>query len=139
MHEEQQTPRQPSQGELNGAPACVYRLLPRADWQAAVTAGEFTGSEHDRRDGFIHLSTAEQVDVTADLYYRKVPDLMLLCLQTSRLGDLRMEPSTSGALYPHLYGGGIPLAAVLEAMPLSMDAQGRQNIPLLSPLTSYFF
>ena len=78
-------------------------------------AGVFRGSEIDRRDGFIHFSTAAQAVETAAKHFAGQRDLLLLYVDTATLGDkLKWEPSRGGALFPHLYGD-LPLAAVTRS------------------------
>ena len=45
--------------------ALVPSLRQRDDWRAAQAAGEYRGSADDRRDGFLHFSTAAQVRASA--------------------------------------------------------------------------
>ncbi len=112
-------------------PRLVYRLCHPDDWRAAVAAGVFAGSEVDRRDGFIHLSGADQVPDTAARHYAAVRPLMLLTVDTHRVdGELRWEASQGGALFPHLYGT-IPVEAVLAAQCLAVDREGHLMIPPL--------
>ena len=42
----------------------IYKLLRAAEWAAFAAEGSFAGSPDDRRDGYIHLSTAAQVEAT---------------------------------------------------------------------------
>ncbi|MBB4286933.1 DUF952 domain-containing protein [Roseospira goensis] len=113
-------------------PRLVYRLCHADDWRAAVRDGVFRGTADDTRDGFIHLSSADQVIETADRHYARVRPLMLLAVDSHRLdGELRWEPSRGGALFPHLYGT-IPLEAVLSALPLAEDREGLLMFPTLS-------
>ncbi len=101
----------------------VYKILGAAEWQAALARGAYAGSPDDARDGFIHLSTAEQLAGTAAKYFRDKPDLVLVALDTARFGPtLKWEPSRGGALFPHLYGALDPgLAASVVPLPLSPD------------------
>jgi uncharacterized protein (DUF952 family) len=93
----------------------VYKICARAEWDAAVAAGEYVGSADDARDGFIHFSTAEQVEATAAKYFAGRSDLVLIEVDAAQLGpELRFEPSRGGALFPHLYGA-LPLTAVVSA------------------------
>ena len=48
---------------------------PATEWADAERAGAFAGSEVDRRDGYIHFSTAGQVAETAAKYFAGLPDL----------------------------------------------------------------
>jgi uncharacterized protein (DUF952 family) len=83
-------------------PRYVYKLCTEAEWKS----GEILrGSAHDRRDGYIHFSTAEQVPGTFAKYFASQRDLVLLRAVTHHVSDrLRWEPSRDGALFPHLYG-----------------------------------
>jgi uncharacterized protein (DUF952 family) len=114
---------------LPPTPKTIYRLLSQSAWQQAQVAGSFRGSEHDRRDGFIHFSTAQQVAETAARHYAGLADLLLLGVSVDALGrDLRWEPSRGGALFPHLYGA-LPLSAVTRIEPLELDAHGVHLLP----------
>jgi uncharacterized protein (DUF952 family) len=101
----------------------IYKILPRAEWTAAKTAGRFEGSAVDHADGFVHFSTAAQAGETARRYFANLADLVVLEVEADDLGAaLRWEPSRGGDLFPHLYA---PLAcgqvrAVHEA-PLGAD------------------
>jgi len=113
--------------------ATIYKICPAALWHAAERAGAFHGSPVDRRDGFIHFSTAVQVVETAAKHFAGEGDLVLVAVDAGRLGDrLRWEPSRGGALFPHLYGA-LPIGAVnrVEALPLGPD--GRHVFPELDP------
>jgi uncharacterized protein (DUF952 family) len=110
-------------------PRTIYRLLDADVWEQAQRAGAFHGTEHDVRDGFIHFSTAAQVAETAARHYAARPNLILLWVDTARLGDaLRWEPSRGGALFPHLYAP-LPVASVTRAEPLPLSAEGRHRFP----------
>lgn len=109
----------------------IYRIVTEAEWRAARDAGAFDGSEHDRRDGFIHFSTAEQLRETAEKHYAGRPGLLILAVDVSALtAPLKWEVSRGGALFPHLYGP-LPAAAVRRAEALATDAAGRFLFPKL--------
>jgi uncharacterized protein (DUF952 family) len=96
----------------------IYKLLAATEWAAAETAGGFDGSEVDRRDGYLHLSGADQVVETAARHFAGRTGLVLLAVDPDRCGGaLRWEPSRGGALFPHLYGR-LPLTAVVTARPV---------------------
>ncbi len=83
----------------------VYKVLSRKEWAEAEREGVFRGSEVDRRDGFIHLSAADQLEKTLSLWFANRNDLMLVAIEEGRLADaLKWEPSRGGALFPHYYG-----------------------------------
>jgi uncharacterized protein (DUF952 family) len=109
----------------------IYKICTAAEWHAAEHAGVYGGSAVDRRDGFIHFSTAEQAAETAARHFAGQRDLVLIAVDPGKLGDrLKWEPSRGGALFPHLHGE-LALAAVLRVDPLPLDASGRHVFPKL--------
>ena len=102
----------------------IYKILSRAEWDAAKAVGRFEGSAVDRLDGYIHLSAVDQAQETAAKYFRGLEGLVLLGVEAEDLGDaLKWEASRGGALFPHLYR---PLLAgeVLTEADLKLDADG---------------
>ncbi len=94
----------------------IYHLATTSDWEAAERRGRYEAASL-QTEGFIHCSTAAQLQSTADALFRGRDDLLLLTLDAQCLtAELRYEaPSTAaheGAseLFPHLYG------------PLNLDA-----------------
>ncbi|PHS24576.1 MAG: dihydroorotate dehydrogenase [Robiginitomaculum sp.] len=82
----------------------IYRLMDQQSWLEAKRTGMFSGSADDKRDGFIHFSTAATVRETARRYYADIPDLMLISVAVKDIeGHLKWEPSRGGVLFPHLY------------------------------------
>ena len=112
--------------------AMIYHMCPAEAWEEAVAAGRYTGTEDDRRDGFIHFSTATQIAESARRHRAGQAGLVLVAVEAARLGDrLRWEKSRDGALFPHLHG---PLfvheATRVAALPLGPD--GEHVFPALS-------
>jgi uncharacterized protein (DUF952 family) len=109
----------------------IYKICPDALWRAAVRDGVFLGSEADLRDGFIHVSSAAQVEETAAKHFAGQSGLVLLRLDSEKLGNaLKWEASRGGALFPHLYGS-LDVGAVTRSDPLSLKADGRHGFPPL--------
>lgn len=105
------------------SPRLIYNLCRRPDWQAAEKLGRYDGSADDRRDGFIHFSTAAQVAESAARHRAGVADLVLIVVETERLGAaLRWETSRGGQLFPHLYGSLRTIdATAIHDLPLGPD------------------
>ena len=102
----------------------AYKLVDGREWQAARTTGVYRGSVLDRADGFIHLSTVEQLPGTASKHYAGRSDLRLVAVYLAALGDsVRWEPSRGGDLFPHIYGD-LPLTAAGPVRGLSIDEAG---------------
>jgi uncharacterized protein (DUF952 family) len=107
----------------------IYKICTAAEWRQAERNGVYRGSEVDKKDGFIHFSTAEQAAETAAKWFAGQRDLVLVAVDGDELGDrLRWEPSRGGALFPHLYGD-LPLKAVQRVDALPSDADGRHVFP----------
>ena len=82
----------------------AYKLLRAAEWAAFQRDGSFAGSPDDLRDGYIHMSTAEQLDGTRAKYFADEAGVVLLAVDTGIFGEaLRWEASRGGMLFPHLY------------------------------------
>ncbi len=96
----------------------IYKILRAGEWQALERDGQTRGAPIDLADGFVHLSTAEQVAETARLHFAGQEGLMLLAVDTHRLGDdLRWEKSRGGQDFPHLYNV-LKMEAVVWARPM---------------------
>ncbi len=107
----------------------VYKVLTEVAFSEAMGKGHFLGSADDRRDGFIHLSAADQLEGTLAKHFAKQDGLMLLALDPARLGpQLKWEASRGGALFPHLYAS-LDLSALLWAEPLELGADGIHRLP----------
>ncbi len=107
----------------------VYKICSRADWGAAAAVGVYRGSPVDRSDGFIHFSTASQVDETLRRHFAGQVDLVLVAVDPAALGPaLRYEPSRGGAVFPHLYGE-LPVALAREVRPIEVPVSGRDESP----------
>lgn len=114
-------------------PDVAYKIVDRDEWDTALREGAYQGSAVDRADGYIHMSTAEQLAETARRHYAGRDCLMLVTVALSRLGaGLRWEPSRGGALFPHLYGP-LPTAAATAAQGLDVDAEGRMILETPAP------
>jgi uncharacterized protein (DUF952 family) len=111
--------------------ATLYKICPSSLWREAERTGVFHGSEHDLRDGLIHLSSTEQVAETAAKHFAGQSDLLLISVDAAALGDaLKWEPSRGGAFFPHLYGA-LDLGAVIEVLALPLAPNGKHILPLL--------
>lgn len=105
-------------------PTTAFKILSRADWRLTLAEGTYDGSPVDHADGYIHLSAADQLAVTAAKHYAGQSDLMLVEVDLDALGDaLIWEPSRGGALFPHIYGP-LPVTATRGVRTLSVSADG---------------
>ena len=114
------------------ASAVIYTLVRVAEWREAEAAGRYQGSADDRRDGFLHFSTAAQLRASAAKHRAGVPELVMVEVEVAALGEaLRFEPAAGGrrpGLFPHLYGP-LPLSAVRSVRALALGTDGRHVFP----------
>ncbi len=83
----------------------VYKLLLGFEWDLFQETGVFLGSSLDYADGFIHLSTADQVVETARLHYKNKGEIALVEFDGADFGDqLIYETSRGGQSFPHQFG-----------------------------------
>ncbi|HQT40211.1 MAG TPA: DUF952 domain-containing protein [Acidocella sp.] len=90
----------------------AYKVLTAGQW-ADLQAGVFAGAPVDVADGYVHLSTAEQLGETLAKHFAGQTGLVVAAVDLDRLGDaVKWEVSRGGALFPHLYGR-LTMAAVV--------------------------
>lgn len=98
----------------------IFHIATAADWDAAVRAGAYTTSSRGvtlDEEGFIHASRADQVAGVYARYYADAGEpLVLLEIDTDRLGVPWREDPVGDDAYPHIYGPLAP-SAVVAATP----------------------
>jgi uncharacterized protein (DUF952 family) len=98
----------------------LLHLIPAADW------GRASGTLTPGVEGFVHLSTPEQVTRPANRLFGGRTDLLLLTVDPTGL-DVRFEPGTDddppGMLFPHAYGP-VPASAVVSVQPYRTGPDG---------------
>ncbi len=100
------------------SPPRLYRILTRDEWSRAQAAGQIPGSALDQADGFIHLSTATQVQETVRTHFEGADDILIAVLDPGALEDaIQWErvPSRDD-VFPHLFRESIPLDAVVKVL-----------------------
>lgn len=107
----------------------AYKILTGPQWQAFVAEGRFAGAPIDLADGYVHLSTAEQLTETADKHFAGQSGLWVAAIDLDLLGAaVKWEPSRGGALFPHVYAA-LPMDAVIAAAPLDRGEDGAVVLP----------
>ena len=86
----------------------IYKVLTLDEWEQAQASGVII-TELDKEDGFIHLSTAAQLNATLSLYFSKEESVVLLQIDHAQTQDqLRFEapipPGNRTSSFPHYYG-----------------------------------
>ena len=106
----------------------VYKILTAREWLEAKYSGFYKGSALDQKDGFIHLSTREQLAETLALYFYKQSNLSLLSFSVDDLEDLKWENSRANKLFPHLYAE-LPMDKKQEHWFLKLSEEGIPLVP----------
>ena len=83
-------------------PKFVYKILSEKPPEEPPTALPL--SELDAKDGFIHLSTAEQVPATAGRFFSMMGELWLLKIELDRIEKNTRWESLGQTFFPHFYG-----------------------------------
>ncbi len=108
----------------------AYKVLTADEMATLERDGRFDGAPVDLADGYVHLSTADQLTETVDKHFAEQSELHVAAVDLAAQGDrLRWEPSRGGQLFPHLYGP-LLLETVVAYGPLERDEAGRVKLPV---------
>ena len=114
---------------MSERPTIAYKVL-TADQMRALEADAFAGAPIDLADGYIHLSTRDQLTETVDKHFAGQSALWVAAIDLAALGDnVRWEESRGGALFPHIYGA-MPLEVVIAYGALERDDDGTVKLPV---------
>ena len=105
----------------------VFKICEKVEWESIKNNVFFQGSKVDQSDGFIHLSTSDQLIGTLKKHFASISQLYLLEVTTDNL-DLVWEVSRNNELFPHLYEP-LPLGAIARVFKICMDTEGNHIIP----------
>ena len=86
----------------------IYKVLTLEEWECAQVSGVII-TDLDKKDGFIPLSSATQLNATLSLYFSKEDSVVLLQIDHAQMNDqLKFEaPIPLGnrtSSFPHYYG-----------------------------------
>lgn len=82
----------------------VYKVFTDSEWKIFQDTGKFGGSADDLRDGFIHLSTKDQLaGVVESFFSGKRPLYVAAFSDLELIQSLTWEEPDSNEIYPHLY------------------------------------
>jgi uncharacterized protein (DUF952 family) len=120
---------EPVEGRAQTVAPVAFKILTAPQWAEWQAHGTFTGAPVDLADGYVHLSTADQVTETANKHFAGQDDLFVVRVDLAALGDLiRWEPSRGGALFPHVYGT-LPQSVALAHGPMARGTDGAVILP----------
>ena len=105
----------------------IYKICTKEEWDEAKKLNVFFGSQIDKRDGFIHLSSGDQVNETARFHFNGKEGLILLEIKTDKL-KIKWEKSRDNNFFPHLYSS-LPLNQVSREYNLILDKNNNHILP----------
>ncbi len=116
---------------MSDLPLTAYKVLTAEQMATLEADGSFAGAPVDLADGYIHLSTADQLTETVDKHFAGQSDLHVAAVDLGSFGSaLKWEESRGGQLFPHLYGGPLLLETVIAYGPLERDGDGGVKLPV---------
>lgn len=105
----------------------ILHIVKKEEWENALIKGEYS-PESLLKEGFIHCSTPEQIIEVANNIYKNEKNLVLLCIDTSKVkADILFECGGSPN-YPHIYGK-LNLDSIIKVVPFEPDSNGYFNLP----------
>ena len=83
----------------------VYKILTLGEWEEASKIGQIV-TALDQQDGFVHLSSATQLNMTLSLYFSKEEKVILLQINESDIieGLTYEYADKRGGEFAHFYG-----------------------------------
>lgn len=92
----------------------IYHVTTKKEWVIAQVSGNYKAASL-ATEGFIHCSTAEQVNGVLERYFKGQTNLVKLVIDTSKLTpELKYELAPSiNEYFPHVYGQ-INIDAVID-------------------------
>jgi uncharacterized protein (DUF952 family) len=115
---------------MSERPNIAYKVLTAEQMAALEADGTFAGAPVDLADGYIHLSTQEQLTETVDKHFAGQSDLYVAAVDLGSFDDsLKWEESRGGQLFPHLYGP-LLLETVVAYSAIERLADGEVKLPV---------
>jgi uncharacterized protein (DUF952 family) len=113
--------------------AFIYHLIGNRDWQHIKNYPEYRAPSLES-EGFIHFSSAEECQDSANIFYPSKNDLLLLEVDAEKLTAELIFEAASGkrmrksALFPHLYGA-LNVDAVVRVIAYPLGSDGKFGEP----------
>lgn len=107
----------------------ILHITTRKDWEQARGQGEYT-ADSLKSEGFIHCSKPEQVIKVANARFHGREDLLLLVIDSAKVGpEIKWEDMLGeGQFFPHIYGA-LNLDAVTQVVDFLPGADGSFTLP----------
>lgn len=112
----------------------LYHIATTRDWRRAQNERVYTHASL-KTEGFIHLSTAAQIEAVANTFFVGVTDLLVLTIDGDKLGaalqfDDAIAPDGSTQKFPHLYSA-LDMSTIKQVSPLTRGVDGLFHLELV--------
>ncbi len=111
----------------------IVHICERGAWEAAQDSGEYRPESLDY-EGFIHCSRPEQLLDVVNRFYKDVPELLLLWIDTDKVKAVIRWEAADDEAFPHIYGP-LDIKAVTVVTGLLPDENGNYSTLRLKPWT----
>jgi uncharacterized protein (DUF952 family) len=106
----------------------IYKVLTGEQW-ARAEAGGPVEAPVDVADGYVHFSSAAQLQGTLDKWFSGQSGLVLAAFPVDDFGpELKWEKARGGELFPHVYGV-VRAGQAVSLWLLDLDGDGRPIVP----------
>ena len=107
----------------------IYKVLRDEEWAELESQGLFAGAPVDIADGFVHFSTAAQLQGTLQKHFAGETQLKLLaCDADAVAADLKWEISRGRQKFPHLYRA-LSMIDVMWFRDLPLSREELEHLP----------
>ncbi len=107
----------------------IFHIATESEWNKNRDS-EFYVPEKFKAEGFIHCSTNEQIENTANRIFHAHQKIMLLCIDADKENEFTKFENLEGGteLYPHLYRK-LPKTSIKKSLLLLKNEKGGFTIP----------
>lgn len=105
----------------------ILHITQTAQWEQAKNTGNYYNNTLDS-EGFIHCSTIEQIEKTANTFFANQAGLVLLCIDSEKVQSEIKYEVVGEEKFPHIYGI-LNIDAVIDAIAFSPDSNGKFKLP----------
>lgn len=110
----------------------IFHIVEKKAYKRLENSGEYRPESLDT-EGFIHCSTGEQINDTANRIFENKRHLFLLIIDTKRVeADIKYEEDKEqDEKFPHIYGP-LNTNAILDKISLNPDKKGQFHLEFTS-------
>ena len=87
----------------------IFKILREVEWTQFKWDGHFSGSVHDRRDGFIHMATLDKLEYVISKYFSDTPIHIVEFSEDLYQDSIRWENG-----FPHIYGDSLRIEDIVN-------------------------